>query len=202
MYQFFVSLSALLLIAAAVDYVYISWRRLAAPVLATWILLWIMVFLACSMQWQVHGYESISRNIGLFASLATNTIIVVGLCTFHIQAQTLHVAFNPLQWSCLVAGLSITTLWFYTHDPLLSYTLLQCIGLLAYFVTAQRLWNAKRSSEPLRFWILCLAGNSCALYSAWQKRDIYSWIYLARVLPSLSFMLFLIWRAKRQTPTT
>lgn len=103
-----------------------------------------------------------------------------------------------MQRWCLLSGAGVVLFWFITKNALMSYVLVQCIGLIAYWATAKRLWNAERVTEPIFFWFCILAANLCALYPAWVRNDTYSWIYLGRTIPTTSGMIFLIARAQRR----
>jgi hypothetical protein len=114
------------------------------------------------------------------------------------QRGTLTVAFDRVQRLCLVGGAGVVVFWFITKNALTSYVLVQCIGLIAYVATARRLWNAERVTEPLFFWVCVLSANLCALYPAWVRDDTFSWIYLARTIPTTFGMILLIARAQRR----
>ncbi|HLD06050.1 MAG TPA: hypothetical protein VJC16_00765 [Candidatus Nanoarchaeia archaeon] len=195
MYDATVLASAALAIAAGCDYVRRAWIRETHPVPATWILMLVMFGLQFWMYWE-SPYRSWTANIGVTAGGTNILIIFLGVIAANIRFGTLSIAFDRTQRWCLTAGAGVVVFWSITDQPLLSYVLVQCIALVAYFATVKRLWNAPSSTEPALFWWAILLASLCALYPAWAKHDPFSWIYLSRVVPSTVLVIFLIRRTK------
>lgn len=197
MYKFAVFTSMFLLVSAAIDYVRRAWIKQTSPTLATWILLWVMMILSCTMYW-LNPQHTLTGNIGVIGNVINTTTVLCGLIVINLKHQTFKVAFNRFQVGCLIAGGMMAGLWFVTRNPLISYILLQLIGVLAYSVTVYRLLKTKQSSEPLIFWVICFFGNLCAAYPGWVKDDLYAQIYLGRVIPTVGTLIVLIWYFRRR----
>ncbi len=197
MYEVAVLGTVVLMLVCAVDYVRRAWIRETNPVPATWILMMVMMGLSFWMYW-LSPRKSWTANIGVTAGLVNIVIILTGVITTNIHYGTLKVAFDKVQRWCLVGGTGVVAFWFITDQPLISYTLVQCIALIGYFATAKRLLKAERGTEPLFFWVVVLFATLCAVYPAWVKNDPFSWIYLGRAVPSTTFVIYLIARTKRK----
>lgn len=198
MYEAAVLATVIVAVVAAVDYVYRAWVRQTNPVPATWILMMVVMSLSLWMYWN-SPQKSWTSNIGFLAGFVSCAIILLGVISTHIRYGTLSVAFDKVQKWCLAAGGAVVVFWFFTQEPLVSYTLVQLVALVAYFATVKRLWRAKQSTEPLLLWVAGLMGNIFAIYPAWAQGDPFSWIYLARALPCSILLLFLIGRIKRRS---
>lgn len=197
MYDAAVYLTIVLMVVSSLDYVRRAWIRETSPVLTTWILLQVMISLTCWMYWHSER-RSFTANIGVNTAVGNGLLVLVGVTAAHIRHGTLRVEFDTTQRWCLVGGAAIVLFWLITKRPLVSYTLVQGIALVAYLATVKRLWRAERSSEPLIFWALTLGANLSAVYPAWVKQDPFSWIYLARAVPSTAFVIYLITQIKRR----
>ncbi len=197
MYQVAVLITAGLILISAVDYVRRAWRGETNPVPATWILMMVMISLSCWTYWQSPS-RSWTSNIAVPASVPNVAYILSAVLILNARRGSLVVAFDRVQRWCLFGGAGVVVFWFITKNALVSYILVQCIGLIAYAATARRLWYAERVTEPLVFWVCILFANLCALYPAWVRDDMFSWIYLIRTIPTTSGMIFLIARAQRR----
>lgn len=197
MYEAAVLASVLLFLMSAADYVRCAWTRETDPVPATWVLMMVMMGLSFWMYWSSLR-KSWTANVGVTAGVVNTAIILTGVIAVNIRHGTLKVAFDNVQKWCLAGGAGVVLLWWLTDQPLISYTLVQCIALIAYAATVKRLWRAERSTEPLFFWVTVLFATLCAVYPAWVRNDPFSWIYLARAVPSTMFMIYLIGKAKRK----
>lgn len=195
MYEFAVLATIVLMMVAAVDYVRRAWIRETNPVLASWILIVVTMGLSFWMYWQTPK-RSWTGNIALTSALVNTSIILTGVIATNIRYATLRVAFDTTQKWCLASGAGIVVFWLVTDSPLISYILVQCIALIAYFATVKRLMKAERSTEPLFLWIAALCATLCAIYPAWVKDDLFSWIYLGRAVPSTALLVYLIARIK------
>lgn len=197
MYEAAVLVTAMLMLISAVDYVRRAWKGETNPVPATWVLMLVMMTLSCWMYWQSPN-KSWTGNIAVPTG-ALNVVYILGaVVILNARRGSLTVAFDRVQRWCLAGGAGVVVFWFITKNALASYILVQCIGLIAYAATARRLWNAERVTEPIFFWCCVLSANLCALYPAWVRDDTYSWIYLARTIPTTSGMIFLISRVRRR----
>ncbi len=197
LYETAVIVTASLMMISAVDYVRRTWKQETRPVVATWILMITMISLTFWMYWSSPD-KTLTGNISVVTGFVNTLMILSGVIATNIRYKTLSVAFNPVQKSCLAAGAVVALLWAVTKQPLAMYSLIQLIGLAAYAATAQRLWRAEKSTEPLIFWFCTLGANLCAIYPALVKHDVFAGIYLARVLPTTTGMIYLIWRIKRR----
>lgn len=197
MYEISVAVVTTLLIVSGVDYARKAWIGETSPVLATWILMLVMMSLSFAMYWG-SPRSSWGGNIAVTAGVLNLTIILTGVVVAGIRHKTLRVEFSPLQCGCLVAGSVMVMVWFLTKEPLVSYTLVQCIALVAYIGTVQRLRRAKGSTEPYFLWVAVLLSSVLAIYPAWVKNDLFSWIYLGRTIPSTAGVIILIAQAKRR----
>ncbi|MEK7390723.1 MAG: hypothetical protein AAB635_01125 [Patescibacteria group bacterium] len=201
MYELSVLTAVVLMLVSSVEYVRRAWIREINPVLATWILMMVTLCLSFWMYW-VSPRKSWTANIGVTTGLVNIAIILVGVVATNIRYGTLSVAFDRVQKWCLAGGAGIVVFWYFTDQPLISYTLVQCVALVAYFATVKRLLKVERSTEPLFLWVAVLLGSLCAIYPAWSKNDPFSWIYLARAIPSTILMIYLIMRIKRKMRST
>lgn len=197
MYEAAVLGTVVLMMVSAVDYVRRAWIRETNPVPASWILIVVTMALSFSMYWQ-SPKKSWTGNIALTSALVNTSIIFIGVIATNIRYGTLKVAFDKTQKWCLASGVGIMVFWMIMKSPLISYILVQCIVLVAYFATAKRLWKAERSTEPLFLWIAAFCANLCAIYPALVKNDPFTWIYIGRVVPSTLFVIYLIARIKRR----
>lgn len=197
MYEATVIATVILMTVSAVDYVRRAWIRETNPVLATWILVVVMFSLSFWMYW-MSPRRSWTANIGVIAGLGNVVTILVGIVATNLRDGTLRVAFDRVQRWCLALGGAVVVFWAVTDQPLIAYVLVQIIGIIAYVATIRRLWSAERSTEPLFLWIAVLLASLCAIYPAWARNDPFSWIYLARAVPSTAFMVVLIARIKHR----
>ncbi len=191
MYEIAVVLSSFFMLVSAIDYVRRAWIRETSPVPATWILMMVMMSLSFFMYWKSPN-KSWTANIGVTAGIVNIFIILSGVIAANIRYKTFRIAFDATQKLCLMGGGAIVIFWYFTNQPLISYVLVQCIGLIAYISTVKRLWKAERSTEPLFLWICVLIANLCAIYPAFVKNDTFSWIYLGRAIPSTVLVIYLI----------
>ena len=198
MYKIAVLTSIVLMIVSAADYVRRAWIKETKPVPATWILMMVMMSLSGWM-YAMSPRKSWTGNIGVMTGIVNVAIILSGVVATNLRDRTLKVAFDKTQRFCLGCGVGVALCWFCTKEPLLAYALVQVIALIAYAATVQKLWRAERSSEPLFLWTSVLLANLCALYPAWVRHDLYSWIYLARAVPSTAGVIYLILRLKRKS---
>lgn len=201
MYEFAVVTAIVLMLVSSVEYVRRAWIRDIDPTLATWILMMVTLCLSFWMYWD-SPQKSWTANIGVTTGLVNIAIILAGVIATNIRYGTLMVSFNRVQVGCLAAGAGIVVFWYFTDQPLISYTLVQCVALVAYFATVKRLLKAERSTEPIFLWVAVLLGSLCAVYPAWVKDDPFSWVYLARAIPSTALMIVLIVRIKRRMRRT
>lgn len=197
MYETAVLVTVALMLISAVDYVRRAWKGETNPVPATWVLMLVMMTLSCWMYWQ-SPTKSWTGNIAVPTGALNVVYILTAVIILNVRRGSLSVAFDRLQRWCLAGGAGVVVFWFFTKNALISYILVQCIGLIAYAATARRLWYAERVTEPIFFWFCVLSANLCALYTAWVRDDTYSWIYLARTIPTTSGMIFLIARVRRR----
>lgn len=197
MYEAAVLGTVVLMLVSAVDYVRRAWIRETNPVPASWILIVVTMGLSFWMYWQ-SPKRSWTGNIALTSALVNTSIILTGVIATNIRYGTLKVAFDRTQKWCLASGVGIVAFWLITDSPLISYILVQCIALIAYFATMKRLWKAGRSTEPLFLWIAAFCAMLFAIYPALVKNDLFSWIYLGRTVPSTALMIYSILRIKRK----
>lgn len=197
MYEVAVLVNIALLFAGAVDYIRRMWICETNPVPATWILMMVMMTLTFWMYWE-SPQKSWTANIAVTYGVVQIGMILAGVIATNIRYRTLSVAFDKVQKWCLVGGGGVVVFWAFTDEPLISYCLVQVIALVAFFATVQRLWKAERSTEPLFLWIVSVLANLCALYPAWVKNDLYSWIFLGRAIPCTVLVVYLILRIKRK----
>ncbi len=186
-----------LLLISAVDYVRRAWIGETNPVPATWVLMMVMMSLSCWMYWHSPN-KTWTGNIAVPTGALNVVCILTAVIILNVRRGTLKVAFDTVQQWCLAGGGVVVVFWLITKNTLISYVLVQCIGLIAYVATARRLWYAERVTEPVFFWVCVLSANLCALYPAWVRDDTFSWIYLARTIPTTTGMIFLIARVQRR----
>lgn len=199
MYEAAVFGAIVLMVISAVDYIRRAWIGETHPVPATWILMVVTMALSFWVYWH-SPQKSWTANIGIVSALVNTSAILIGVIAANIRYGTLRVAFDRVQKWCLAGGAGVVVFWSLTDKPLTSYILVQCIALIGYFATMQRLWKAKRSTEPVFVWATVLLACLCALYPAWVRHDQYAWIYLSRGIPSSAIMIYMILRIKKRVP--
>lgn len=197
MYELTVSAAAVLLVVSSLHYAWLAWEGRTKPVLATWILMLVMMSLACWMYLE-SPKPSWTANINVTAGVVNLAINLLGVTAGHVRRGTLHLAFDPVQKWCLVGGAVVVVLWFLTRDPLAMYLLVQVIAVIGLFATARKLWSAVGSTEPLFLWIAVFLAGLLSIYPAVDHDDIYAKIYLVRAIPSVVTVLVLIALAKRR----
>ena len=207
MYEIAVFTTLILVVVAGISYIRLMWRREIEPTPSTWILLMVMLTLSFWMFWEgVRGLDlplldKLKQNLSLSVNVPNISVILMAVVLTNIRYGTLKIAFDKVQKWCLIAGAFSVVLWSFTSNPLLSYILLQLIGVAAYAATAIRLWHAEQTTEPYFFWISSCLSNLCTLYPAWVGEPgvaLYAWIFLARAIPSNLLLIFLIWRLKKK----
>lgn len=200
-YELSVIIVAVLMVVSAFDYARRAWIRETDPVPATWVLMMTMMGLSFWMYWH-SSRMSWTSNIGVTAGIVNVAIILTAVLATNAYHGTLRVAFDKTQKRCLLGGLAVLFFWAVTDQPLVSYILVQCIALIAYYATIKRLRKAERTTEPLFLWVSAFLGGLCALYPAWVNNDLFSWIYLGRGIPSTAYIIYLIVeiRGKMQKP--
>ncbi|MFH1193032.1 MAG: hypothetical protein V1656_01820 [Candidatus Jorgensenbacteria bacterium] len=197
MYELTVSVSAVLLLVSSLHYAWLAWEGKSDPVLATWILMMVMMGLSCWMYFESPN-PSWTANINVTAGMVNIAINLIGVTAGHIRRGTLGVAFDRIQSVCLVGGVVVVVLWFLTRNPYAMYVMVQVIALIALFGTARRLWGAVGSTEPVFLWVVVFFAGLCAIYPAVARDDEFAQIYLARAIPSVIFMIHLVWKAKKR----
>jgi hypothetical protein len=198
MYMLAVSVSGLLLVACG-----ISSRKLAIegkwiPAETTWILLSTMLCVSALM-YLVSPARSLTKNIALTAGVANNLLILNGVLKGKRLAG-LWKKFTGLQKASMIGSGLALVYWAATvgRYPVRSYTAVQVVGLLAYVGTVQKLFTAKRVTEPMSLWVSVLLASLCAIYPAYVMNDLFAKIYLARAIPSVIIVIGLIARARRR----
>lgn len=197
MYELMVLTTTVLMLISAAGYAFRAWKGESHPVVATWILMMIMMSLSFWM-YQESPRWTWTGNIGVTAGVVNLAIILAGVLATNLKNHTLHVAFDKVQKWCLALGVGVVGFWTFTRDPMISYVLVQCIALIAYFATVKRLWCAVSMTEPYFLWVAVLCANLCAIYPAAVRDDLFAWIYLGRAVPSTVFVIYLIARVKRK----
>lgn len=197
MYELTVVLAAALLVVSSLHYAWLAWEGRTKPVLATWVLMIVMMILACWMYFESPN-PSWTANISVTAGVVNLAINLIGVTAGHIRRGTLHLAFNRVQKICLTGGAFVVVLWLLTKDPLAMYILVQIIAVIALFATAAKLWRAVGSTEPLFLWVAVFFAGLLSIYPAFAMDDLFAKIYLARAIPSVVTVLVLIARAKRR----
>lgn len=183
---------------SAVYYVRCALAGKSHPVPATWILMLVVMGLSFWMYWD-SPRRSWTANIAVTAGIINVGYILIGVMWANYRRGTLRVAFDRVQIFCLLAGGVVVVFWFLTNQPLIAYTLVQGIALIAYVATIRRLLKVTESTEPMFQWVAVLIATIFAIYPAWERMDPFSWIYLGRALPSTALMVFLIGRIKWRT---
>ena len=198
MYEATVILTAFFMMLSAVYYVRCALAGKSNPVPATWILMLVVMGLSFWMYFE-SPHRSWTANIAVTAGVFNVWYILCGVVLANHKHGTLRIAFDRPQIFCSVAGGVVVGFWFLTDRPLNAYTLVQIIALIAYVATIRRLLKVTKSTEPMFQWVAVLIATIFAIYPAWERMDPFSWIYLARALPSTALMVFLIGRIKWRT---
>ena len=197
-----VSFACFLVVISAIDYVRRASKHETDPVLVTFILMALNMGLAAWMYW-TNPRKSFDGNIGVTGGIVNVLTILIGLIVVKKRDGTLaKLTFTRFQIGCIQASGLVFLIWLLTNEPLIAYSLVQCIALIAYAATAKRLWSAPKITEPLFFWVCIFLANLSAIVPAYVKRDPFSYIYLGRAIPSTAFMLYLILRIKRRMKST
>lgn len=199
-YAVAVFISAFLNLGSAFVYAYWTWRGRTQSATATWILLLMMASFGTWMYWTSPSH-SLTGNVSFLAGGVNVVIIFMTVIATRVRDGTIRqVVFEPVQRICLVGGAIITGAWLVTdrEHTLVSYVLVQLLGVMAYIATMRRLWRFTNTTEPYSLWVAAFVGCLSALYPAIEKHDVYAWIYLGRATPSTLGMIVLLWRIKRR----
>ncbi len=199
MYNASIYVSLLLIIFSSLYYVYYAWQGKTKPVPTTWILLLVTMVLTLFFAMKGSGgIKNWTEYIAIIYAVINVGIILPGVIATNIRNGTLKIAFDRFQIGCLYAAGVVVIVWYFTNQLLLSYLLIQSIALIAYIATAQRLMKVETTTEPMLYWIGAFLANLIAAYPALVKWNIYAWIYLVRAIPSVFFIIYLIWRIKNR----
>jgi len=197
MHNFSVWVVLVLTAYSGIYYVHCMWTGKAKPVLATWVLMMVMIGLSVWMYWD-SPEKTWTGNIGVMAAVLNVAIILIGVIVVNVRDKTLSVAFDRPQKWCLVSGGAVTVFWWLTDEPLISYVLVQIIALIGYFATVKKLWRAKESTEPITVWGAIFIASVFSAYPAFERNDLYAWIYLVRAIPSTALVIYSINRVQRR----
>jgi len=213
-YNSTVLLTIILSVAATGYYLYCIKKRKADPSLTAWMLVTAMM---CILSWMyLHSpRKSWTSNISMLFGTANVTVVLAVVLYTNIRRGTLRVAFDTVQKWCLAGGGVIAASWYYMYHVLgiasyrmllLAYCTVQLLGVVAYTAMVQKLLRTRRNSEPLFTWVVWLLGNFISIYPAWYAPnghpDEFALIYLLRVIPLNTFLVFLkihIERTDRKT---
>ena len=168
------------------------------PAETTWILLSTMMCVSALM-YLVSPARSLTKNIALTAGVVNNLLILNGVLKGK-RLTGLWKKFTGLQKASMIGSALALIYWAATvgRYPVRSYTAIQLVGLFAYAGTVQKLFTAKRVTEPMFLWVSVFLASLCALYPAYVMDDLFAKIYLARAIPSVAIVIGLIARARRR----
>jgi len=102
-YEIAVIGTVILMFMGTVDYIRKAWIRKSDPAPATWILMETMILLSFWMYW-ASPKKSWSANIGVTGGMLAISAILAGVLAANIRHRSLRLAFDRVQWWCLVAG--------------------------------------------------------------------------------------------------
>lgn len=177
-----------LMLIVGFRYSWLTWQGEIQPVLATWLLFLVAVFLSFMTYWSTEKHSftgNIINTTDLFnMCLIMFSIIVLGKNTI--------LEFNAFDISCLVASGIILVFWRLSKMHVIANLALQGIMTVAYFPTIYRLWHTKTNTEQFGVWILVWIASAVALIPAYINRDKLGMIYASRSLTMVSVVLILM----------
>lgn len=180
----------------------------SAPELATWLLFAVGTGLSLAT------YFRFAETISPFAS-ALNFADVVGTSFISIvvanynrrhprrrcrgsiedqseRADTLGRWIRWIRIACFVAAGVVACYWFKTSMHRQAYLAVQFIITVAWAPTLARVIGEKRSTEPIRAWVLNGLASALALVKAFFRRDIFTALYAGRSFIMISILLTLM----------
>lgn len=194
-----VVLSSVFSAISAIEYVYLAWKKVTEPTPATWILMFVSFSESVWLYWHTANHD-LAGNIANIAGWFNVTFIFCGVMSRHWLDNTLRIAFSPFQKKCLRRGGYIILIWLITvilgvpYGAEVAYVLTQVLAVIAYIPTVRKLREAEKSPEPITVWIAAFLGCLCAIYPAVVLHRWQAWVYLARAIPSSSYVIYLIHR--------
>ncbi len=140
---------------------------------------------------------SFTANIGLTSAVLSTWIVCVYLTTKLLKEGNFFLSINSWQKFALASAFIVFVIWIITDNAFVSYVLLQITAFISYIPVIQKLWNAKKNSESIVFWLSLMLSSLVASYAAYERNDTEAWIYIFRAVPSTLLVIILILRVKR-----
>ncbi|MFH1404908.1 MAG: hypothetical protein ABIH21_02300 [Patescibacteria group bacterium] len=133
------------------------------------------------------------------------SVLTVAVCIY-IRSPDKKLVFQSFEKKYLLATAGIVAYWAVTGEALIANVLIQIIIALGYPPTIEKLWKAKRNTEPFAGWICVVCANITSLIPALERRDGLATLYATRSLTltllMLSIMLFWSVKTRKALQTT
>ena len=195
-------ISASLVVIGTIWYVYLTLTsRKIQPVLASWIVLGGTMTLSFATYWTSPKHSLVSNASNAASVLSTLSILPAVAWQNWKLGQKLK--FSNFQKWCLGISASIMILWIVLvwglkGTGVIPNILTQVLMLIGYLVTAEKLWHAKRNTEPFFTWLSIAIASAIALYTAWVSNDGLAALYATRATLASSTMVWLMYRASKR----
>lgn len=176
---------------AMLPYAFQTYRGTARPHRATW-LVW-AVLATVSASAQASAASGLSQ---WFAFLQAGGTVLIALLAIRMGRGAFFTLTEVTIFLITAGGLA---LWYFTHEPAYALTISISISAMAALPTVLKCY-ADPGSEPLRPWLLKLAGSLCACYVAHSLGPMvlaYP-LYLAGLYSTMTGALIMGRRARLQ----
>ncbi len=194
--------SMILLIFGTYWYIRQTLSEKIKPVLATWMVgsCGTVMSFATYMTTPEHSIVSNIYNAG--SILTINAILIA--VAWKNRKDKIPLRFSGFQKACLILCVLIAIywvrlVWVLKGTGFVPNFLLQVLMLIGYFITAERLWHAKRNTESILSWGCILAAGLFGLYTGIVSDNSLSILFAGRTSFGVAMLLALMYRAKRNS---
>lgn len=195
-------MSAFLVIAATVWYIFLAIRGRIKPVLASWIVLGCTMALSFATYWTSPKHSIVSN-----ASNAASVVSAIGILITAAWLERGSLSFSCFQKWCLGIAGSICVVWIILvwglhRTGVVPNVLTQVLMLVGYIVTAEKLWHATKNTESFFTWWCITVASSIALYTAILSDDSLAALYATRATLASGTLVWLMYRIELKNRLT
>lgn len=193
--------SAILVIVGTAWYIYVAiWGDKVKPVLASWIVLSGTMALSFATYWTSPGHSLVNNSCNAASVISTLSILVTVLW-LHLRNGGAAINFSEFQKWCLmisgmVATLWVTLVWGFHGTGIVPNILTQMLMVVGYLVTAEKLWQSTKNTEPLFTWLCIMVSSMVALYTGIVSSDALATLYAARATVASTTIVWLIYKVE------
>ncbi|USN57336.1 MAG: hypothetical protein H6766_02550 [Candidatus Peribacteria bacterium] len=197
-------ITVVLLIGSAAWYSWLTITGAINPVTTTFILAFIYFTISEVTYWAkakknkitTGEKTSIWNNVAMHAGYANVIIAMLSVIGVKIWNGSFIADFGAFQYVCLILSAVILVIWKLTDNPQLSYILIQLVAIIAYIPMFQRVLVAENQTESNVMWIAILFASLTAIPKVLEgyrkNKDWLSIVYIARVIPTNTALVYLI----------